>query len=84
MVSDHYIDKWKEKIEPFVPSSPFAPFVYPTQPQIPQEEIDEFKKLLERAREYDRKNNEPDCELEEKKTLLKELAKKLGVEINFL
>lgn len=70
MIADHYIDKW----------TPIAPPIRP----ITQEEIDEFKKLLDRAREYDRKNKQPDCELEDKKKKIKELADQLGVEIDFL
>lgn len=42
-----------------------------------------FKDLLKSAKEYDIKNNEPDCELEEKKDLLRKLAEQLGIEINF-
>ena len=53
-------------------------------PQITKEEIEEFRKLLDRAREYDKRNNEPDCETKEKKEKLLALAKELGVEINFL
>lgn len=50
---------------------------------ITPEEIAEFRRLLKRAREYDRRNNEPDCELEEKKARLRDLAKELGVTITF-
>jgi hypothetical protein len=38
---------------------------------------------LERAREYDRKNGEPDCELDEKKQRLQKLAEELGIKIGF-
>lgn len=76
MITDHYHDKWRE-IEKTWP--PFRP-----EPAIPQSEIDEFRKLLERAREYDRKNNEPDCGLEDKKKKVRELADRLGVKVEFL
>lgn len=56
----------------------------PKPPVITAEEIAEFRKLLERAREYDRKHNQPDCELEEKRMKIRELATTLGVEIDFL
>jgi len=79
MVMDHYYEKFQEK-----KSIPWPPYVYPPQPMITQEEIEEFRKLLERAKEYDKKNNEPDCELEEKRKKVKDLAKELGVEIAFL
>jgi hypothetical protein len=79
-----------------VPYVPIPGIDYPTQtqtppaititslPQITSLEVEEFRKLLERAREYDKKHNEPDCELSEKKEKLLALAKELGVEINFL
>lgn len=75
-VMDHHYDKWKDY--------PRTHEVVPSAPAISQEEIEEFRKLLERAREYDRKMNQPDCELEEKRNRLKELANELGVEIAFL
>jgi hypothetical protein len=90
MVSDHFYDKWKDRgwdttggsIGPL--TYPPLPSGKPLQPLITQEEIAEFRKLLERAREYDRKHNEPDCELAEKKKRLQDLANQLGVKIDFL
>jgi len=57
----------------------------PSSP-IPQSEIDEFHILLDRAREYDKRMNQPDCELEEKKQKLLKVAEELGIadKINFL
>lgn len=97
MVMDHYADRWG-KPEPF--TSPFAPGTNPYpginptgvpftplfQPPVfpSREEVAEFRKLLERAREYDKKHNEPDCELADKKAKLKKIAEELGVEIDFL
>lgn len=77
MIMDHYHDKW----------SPHRDYVHPLPPvvsPITPQEVEEFRRLLERAREYDRKNNEPDCELAEKRDRLKALAKELGVEIEFV
>lgn len=56
----------------------------PKEPAITHDEIREFRELLERAREYDRRNNEPDCELAEKRQAILDIAKKLGVDISFL
>ena len=61
-----------------------AKLLKPQTPAITPEEIAEFRRLLERAREYDKRHNEPDCELDSKKQTLLDLAKQLGVEINFL
>ena len=84
MVADHYWDKWNKPPYTLPPTPVFpVPSVIPT-PQMPsQEEIDEFQRLLRRAREYDKKHNEPDCELEEKKARLLKLAEDLGIKISF-
>lgn len=81
MIMEHQWDKWNKRYEPFIPSRPFKP----TMPPPPtDEEIEEFRKLIERAKEYDKKNNEPECENEKKRQLLLDLAKQLGIEINFI
>jgi hypothetical protein len=72
MVVDSKLDWWNEKYKNF----PSLPVVNPPT----QEEIDEFRRLLEKARDYDKKNNEPDCELVKKKLRLLQLAKELGIE----
>lgn len=87
MVMDHYWDKWQPYVHPGtgttgVPMPNIAIRVLPSV--ISDEEIAEFRKLLERAREYDKRNNEPDCELEEKRSRLKKLAEELGVRIEFI
>ena len=77
MIMDHYGDKWGYKPQSLPPFTPMPPIITP-------EEIEEFRKLLERAREYDKKNNEPDCEIAEKRDRIKALADNLGVKIDFL
>lgn len=82
MIMDHYDDKWNKKIQ-----EPKTIKYEPGEiniPYITKEEVEEFRTLLERAREYDKRNNEPNCELESKKKKILDLAKELGVEINFL
>lgn len=87
MIMDHYYDKWKDLVpnQPTVwPPDQFPP-AYPTYPQVlpGQAELDEFRELLRKAREYDKKNNQPDCELEEKKEALQKIADALGIPIRF-
>ncbi len=83
MIYDHFHDKWQPR-----PTPPwFIPPTVPTQPSVPAitpDEIEEFRRLLERAREYDRRTGQPDCELEEKRQKLKKLADELGVAIDFI
>jgi len=83
MIVDHYTEKWQPHPQwQQIQQMPFTQIV-PVQ-QITPDEIAEFKRLLERAREYDKRNSEPDCELESKKATLKKIAEHFGVEINFL
>lgn len=78
MVMDHYRDRWEPwQHKPIIN-------VAPPEPQISPEEVAEFKRLLERAREYDKQHNQADCELDEKKAALKAIAKALGVNIDFV
>lgn len=83
MVVDHYHDKWTKPFEYTPPGPPWlgAPTVYPN---ITPAEIAEFRELLRKAREYDKKHNEPACESDEKKARLRKLADELGVKIDFL
>lgn len=93
IVMDHYHDKWKRWVTPTPPPAipipqPIIPIIVPLGQLAPslltREEIQEFRELLNRAREYDKKHNQENCELEDKKKRLKDLAKDLGVEIAFL
>lgn len=87
MVMDHFGDEWRRRYYPIQPVTPqpISPFVVsPFVPLPTQQELDEFRRLLERAREYDRKNNEPDCEMDDKKRKLLDMARELGVDISFI
>src|SRR5262245_66368502 len=70
---------WQGNQPPALPNPFIGPApAYPQPPHVPmptQIEIDEFRRLLERAREYDKKYNQPDCEMDEKRDKLKALAK---------
>lgn len=84
MVTDHYIEKWTPYVQYptgiFTSSAPTVTIVQsPTA-----EEVAEFRRLLDRAREYDKRMNEPDCELDSKRQTLKTLAAQLGVDISFV
>lgn len=49
-----------------------------------KEEIEEFYKLLDAARKFDKKVNQPDCEREELKTWLIEFNQMVNKKINEL
>ena len=81
-------DEWQKKQNEFnkltVPIVPYPlPIVPPPIPQLTQEEIESFRRLLEKAKQYDIDHNEPDCELASKKQRLIDLAQELGVNIKF-
>jgi hypothetical protein len=88
MIMDHYGDKWQPLVPPATyPVSVPWPVVLPATAPVPlvsPEEVAEFRRLLERAREYDRRNNEPDCELAEKRERVKDLARQLGIDVSFI
>lgn len=80
MIMDHYGDRWGQPPYRFPQIGTGTVIVLP--PTV--EEITEFRRLLDRAREYDRKHNEPDCEMEEKRAKVKALADELGIQIDFI
>jgi len=90
MVGDHFNDKWWPNLEPQIPfnrstitTEQLSAFLAPTRKEFDalKKEVEEMKKLLERAVEYDKKNNEPHCEIEDKVALLKKVAKLVGVSL---
>jgi hypothetical protein len=85
MVMDHYTEKWEQQ-KPRTSWTPMGPPTIVTSPAISPDEIKEFRELLDRAREYDKRNNQPDCELESKKQRIRQLAEELGIadQINFI
>lgn len=90
MVGDHYREDWIQKWPTSYPSVPFpgTDKTYPME-QVSRREFDELKKqveemvaLLKRAKEYDERNGEPDCEMDEKMDLLRRVAKLVGVDLD--
>lgn len=75
MVIDWKYQDWDRRY----PTAPFYPVPLPTP-----HEIEEFRKLLDRAREYDKRMNQSDCESEEKRQKLLAIAKELGINISFV
>lgn len=95
-IGDHYRDKWRP-YHPLVPNNPFVPYSAPAAPiqyttfsaGVSQEEFDalkkevlEMKELLKKAKIYDEKNDEPNCEVEDKMEFLRQVAKLVGVDLD--
>lgn len=78
MVGDHFNDKWKDRQFPG-----FNQFneVTRTEFEALKAEVLEMKALLLRAVEYDKRNNEPHCEIKEKIATLKRMADLVGVSL---
>lgn len=94
MVMDHYNDSWSRRWQQQKTQEQMQAemneamrrlqgLMHP-KPIVTQQEVDEFHRLLDRAREYDRKMGQPDCELAEKRESLSKLATLLGIEITFV
>ena len=76
MVIDSHADLWRYRRD-------WYPKDHPTRTPS-KEELEQLKDLLKKARKYDKRTQQPDCEMDSKKKILKDLAKELGVEITFL
>lgn len=86
MVGDHYNDKWKDKQWTWPSINPSVG--YPPLNTVSKQEFDalkaevlEMKLLLLRAAEYDKRTDQPHCEMEEKVALLKRVASMVGVSL---
>lgn len=86
MIMDHYKERMPEwPPKPPTTVQPFTiDFTLETWKAEINRRLDEMEKLIKTAKEYDKRNNEPDCELDSKRIALKRLAKEMGIEISFL
>lgn len=63
------------------------PATWPTQPAVPppnlptRQQVEELIELLKAAKKVDDAMGQTDCEVEQKKQLLRQLAKHLGIEV---
>lgn len=87
MTGDFFGDRIPKQY-PWVPSP--SPIIIPIIPPAPsREEFDALKKevelmrdLLAKYKEYDKKNNEPDCEIDQKMKFLRQVAESVGVDLD--
>lgn len=91
MVGDHYNEifkprPWYPSIQDFSPASAGGAHIVVgisrDEFDALKREVEDMKKLLLRAKEYDERNGEPHCEMEEKVDLLKKIAKAVGVDLS--
>src|SRR5690348_2768046 len=89
-MGDHFQKKWTDPQNPLFPYTQPGTGVtqFPISPVSAEEfnalkkEVEEMKAILIRAKLYDIKNNEPNCEMEDKVELLKRVAKLFGVDLS--
>lgn len=84
MIGDHFNEKW-EPFKPYVNpynQLPFQPSVSRQEFEALKKEVEEMKKLLIKAKKYDARNNEPNCEIEEKMDFLKKVAALVGIDLD--
>jgi hypothetical protein len=95
---DRINEPYWQPVQPWLPPQPYQVFeVSPpvTREELEKfkadlgSKFDELKKMMEeakdlltRAKEYDEKNNEPECEMEDKVAILKRLAELVGVDLS--
>lgn len=80
MIGDHYRDKWGGG--GIGQGFPFGQYATQQDLDALRREVLEMKELLKRAVEYDKTNNQPHCENEQKLAVLRAVAKSLGVSLD--
>lgn len=80
MIGDHFNDKWKQPLYQQIFTN--IPDVSRAEFEALKKEVEEMKALLKRAKEYDEKNNEPNCEIEEKMAMLRKFADAVGIDLD--
>jgi hypothetical protein len=80
MIGDHFNDKWTQP--PYQQIFTNIPDVSRAEFEALKKEVEEMKALLKRAKEYDEKNNEPNCEIEEKMAMLRKFADAVGIDLD--
>lgn len=88
MIGDHYSQKWTGPFQQGG-SLPYNGMPLTLSPPVTREEffqlqreVLEMKQLLLKAKEYDRKTAQPDCEQESKVEILKRVAQMVGVDLS--
>ena len=84
MIGDHYTQKWQQGAGG-AGGFGTTQIVYPPPSREEfdalKKEVLDMKELLKRAKEYDEKTHQKDCETEQKLELLRQVAKAVGVDL---
>jgi hypothetical protein len=91
-------EQWRQNPPWIIPgTSPYTNPINPIPQQFPFEEkptvsrweyeqlrkeVEEMKQLLIKALDYDKKNNEPDCQIDDKLATLRKIAELVGINLD--
>lgn len=78
--NDQFNKRWTEKY--YIPNGGFLGGIKSDEFLALKKEVEELKKLLLAAKEFDKKTGQPNCESSQKAALLRSVADALGVDIN--
>jgi len=85
MIADHYLDKYRSQFGQVVGGSIYfdpSLFVRKEDFLALKADFEDMKRLLAKAKAYDIKHDEPDCEVAEKVALLRRFAVLIGVDFD--
>jgi hypothetical protein len=90
MIADHYGQKWRDQYPGIndlyrqpggIGQVHVAGFVSKGEFDALKKEVADLKELLIKAKEYDARTGQPDCEAEDKTAILRAVAKLVGIDI---
>lgn len=83
-MGDMWSQTWTDQKTSLYPSYPQVFPTGPTQNEFNdlKKEVEALRKLLEAAKQYDQETGRPDCEMDDKVALIKEVAKVVGVDMS--
>lgn len=83
MIADHYGDRYRDNFKQIAGTGwAFTPPVTRAEFDALKRDVAEMKELLKRAKAYDERNNEPECETDEKMAKLRKMAELVGIDID--
>ena len=79
---DTFPERWPSI--PIPPQPVYEPAISREEFEALRREIEELKKLLRAAKDFDEATGQPDCEMDEKVELIKRVAELVGVDLEDL
>jgi len=81
-MGDHFTDKWKQPDYSDLFKRVQNQEVTKIEFDALKKEVEEMKAILKKAKLYDEQTGQPHCEMEDKVSKLKEIAKLMGVDLS--